>query len=69
MKNDCKAKALMTSAHNSAFTVAGRLDDQMVSQYRAVIHQSLYTGASLHTTKTQLQTLFARSEKALRGYA
>lgn len=54
MKNDCKAKALMTSTHNSAFTVAGRLDDQMVSQCRAVIHQSLYTGASLHTTKTQL---------------
>lgn len=62
MKQDMKA--LLISAHQKAFTVAGCLDDQTAKQCRVVLYQSLCTGASWHTTKMQLQTLFGQSQKA-----
>lgn len=56
-------RALLSSAHQRGFSATGQTDRQTLNQCRELIRQSLHTGASLSTTKKQLQILFSHGAK------
>ena len=56
-------RALLSSAHQRGVSAAGQTDQQTLNQCRELIRQSLHTGASLSTTKKQLQILFSPGRK------
>ncbi|MNR61592.1 hypothetical protein D3C85_1833850 [compost metagenome] len=54
-------QALLTSAREKAFSLAGHVDAETASRCQSLIHQSIRTGASWHTTQIQLRTLFEQA--------